>query len=280
MKTFGSLSAFFFLFLGTCLAQNNPRVAWGSSVYEYIPFPQAELSWPKAPAWLGGYRPINSTQWFWITGEAFTYSSWFTGEPATSKGNEDHIEIWSTQFARWVANTYNASNRQYVIEWTFGFSGPTSIPIDTPAIFSNNTGADFESYRLDFGDAHVIELPPDWNTTTNLWAALGAFKIILTGRFGTQNLSYTNQIIVTGTAFEKWKFDNFGTGFRSNPNASNDADPDGDGETNIQEYTAGTNPNDRNSVLKIDSATLSPTLAWNSVPGKTYRVLRAPTSPR
>src|SRR3989442_12842040 len=150
MKTFGSLSAFFFLFLGTCLAQNYSRVAWGSSIYEYIPFPQAELSWPKArdaaaarggwlatitsqeehnaistiiqdgPAWLGGYRPINSSQWFWITGEAFTYSSWFTGEPVTSKGNEDHIEIWSTQFARWVANTYNASNMQYVIEWNFG----------------------------------------------------------------------------------------------------------------------------------------------------------------
>src|SRR2546422_5285542 len=92
MKTFGSLSAFFFLFLGTCLAQNNPRVAWGSSVYEYVPFPQAELSWPKArdaaaarggllatitnqkkhksiatinqnsPAWLCGYCPIKKSR--------------------------------------------------------------------------------------------------------------------------------------------------------------------------------------------------------------------------
>src|SRR6185503_14595574 len=98
MKTFGCFSAFSFLFFGSCLAQNNPRVAWGSSVYEYVPFPQAELSWSKArdaaaarggwlatitsqdehnaistiiqdgPAWLGGYRPINGSQWFWITG--------------------------------------------------------------------------------------------------------------------------------------------------------------------------------------------------------------------
>jgi hypothetical protein len=54
-------------------------------------------------------------------------------------------------------------------------------------------------------------------------------------------------------------------------------DEDGDGMTNAQEKTAGTNPLDSTSAFKIVSIsrpanTNSAIITWNSVPGKTYDV--------
>lgn len=42
---------------------------------------------------------------------------------------------------------------------------------------------------------------------------------------------------------DAWKAANFGSGWAANPNAAADADPDGDGFTNAEEYADGTNPN-------------------------------------
>ena len=54
-------------------------------------------------------------------------------------------------------------------------------------------------------------------------------------------------------------------------------DLDHDGFTNAQEFAAGTNPNDPNSLLRITStASGGRTITWSSVTGKTYRVFSAP----
>ena len=50
-------------------------------------------------------------------------------------------------------------------------------------------------------------------------------------------------------------------------------DPDGDGFTNLQEYLAGTDPWDANSLLKIiDLAGAGRVITWNSIPGRNYQV--------
>jgi Tol biopolymer transport system component len=54
------------------------------------------------------------------------------------------------------------------------------------------------------------------------------------------------------------------------------ADSDDDGHTDLQEYVAGTDPTNENSVLRVftlTSASIGQTqLFWGAVPGKTYRV--------
>jgi len=69
-----------------------------------------------------------------------------------------------------------------------------------------------------------------------------------------------------------WEEEFFGT---TNINAN--ADPDGDGMSNAQEYQAGTNPTDPNSRLRvtaINANTLgsTATLTWTSVPSRLYQV--------
>lgn len=54
------------------------------------------------------------------------------------------------------------------------------------------------------------------------------------------------------------------------------ADPDGDGQSSLAEYTAGTNPTNAVSVFKVLSSVRQPdgkfNLTWSSVGGKRYRV--------
>lgn len=55
------------------------------------------------------------------------------------------------------------------------------------------------------------------------------------------------------------------------------ADPDGDGMSNLQEFIAGTNPRDSNSFLRFVSiarqTNANVDITWASVPGKKYQVL-------
>ena len=73
-----------------------------------------------------------------------------------------------------------------------------------------------------------------------------------------------------------WLLTNFGT---TNVNAG--ADPTGKGMTIGQDYLAGTNPNDSNSVLRITAESFSSggtsvSLTWDSVPTRYYYILKTP----
>lgn len=74
---------------------------------------------------------------------------------------------------------------------------------------------------------------------------------------------------------DSWEQQYFG-----NLNATPDADADGDGVTNLQEYRSGTDPKDPQSLfvlLEISAGPQGVQLLWSSQPNRTYRVLRSAT---
>jgi uncharacterized membrane protein/predicted DsbA family dithiol-disulfide isomerase len=72
---------------------------------------------------------------------------------------------------------------------------------------------------------------------------------------------------------DSWEIQYFGS--ISDPRAEANLDPDGDGLSNLSEFSAGTSPIDSKSILTITNETFSGDLfliSWNSVSGRVYRV--------
>jgi len=86
-------------------------------------------------------------------------------------------------------------------------------------------------------------------------------------------------VSTTYSAVENWRAQHFGAPDNLGA-AADEADPDGDGWTNHQEYVSGTNPNDPASVLKITQLQVSGNdmiIHFPSVTGKAYRIERSST---
>jgi hypothetical protein len=106
----------------------------------------------------------------------------------------------------------------------------------------------------------------------------GTTAITLTVSDGSATATRAFNVTVL-SRLDTWRLQNFGTSVNAG-SAADSADPDGDGLTNAQEYVAGTNPNDRNSVLKISQAAKNGNdmlVSFPSVSGKTYSVERSDT---
>lgn len=74
---------------------------------------------------------------------------------------------------------------------------------------------------------------------------------------------------------DAWEIQNFGS-LSAGPNQ----DPDGDGVSNLNEYRAGTNPNDpasRFEVVEIAKGDNGVSIRWSSQPQRKYRVRRSAT---
>jgi hypothetical protein len=68
--------------------------------------------------------------------------------------------------------------------------------------------------------------------------------------------TYTYTYVPSLTPLEKWRQQHFGTKYPTGP-AADSADPDGDGQNNLAEYAADTNPNNAADVFKILTAQMT-----------------------
>jgi hypothetical protein len=89
---------------------------------------------------------------------------------------------------------------------------------------------------------------------------------VSSGTLTTVIYTYVPQI----SAVAAWRQENFSTVSNSGI-AADGQDPDGDGITNIDEYSAGTDPLDRNDVFKVGDSGLVGTTFSITVPGKVGR---------
>ena len=87
---------------------------------------------------------------------------------------------------------------------------------------------------------------------------------------------YTLTVDGAGHTYEDWAAGQFSAAELLDPAISGrDADPDGDGLTNWQEFLAGTDPLNADSVLRVVDVSHvagGTELRWNSVPGRSYRI--------
>jgi hypothetical protein len=70
-----------------------------------------------------------------------------------------------------------------------------------------------------------------------------------------------------------WRERYFGMSYLTDPRAAANADPDGDGVPNLQEFAQGSDPLDPLSGFAI-GIRMVPEIRWHSVPGTVYRIVR------
>jgi len=114
------------------------------------------------------------------------------------------------------------------------------------------------------------------NTTATLvpiTGKSGSSTVTLTVSDGKETASRSFVLTVL-SKLETWRLVNFGT-TEGTGDAADDADPDGDGRTNHQEYISGTGPRDAANYLKIlsmERTGADAAVSFASVAGKSYRV--------
>lgn len=77
-----------------------------------------------ARSWLGGFQNSAACEplcsWQWVTGEAWSFSNWASGEPSDSSGTEDRLEILAT--GGWSDHSGDGSSNT-ICEWSADCNG-------------------------------------------------------------------------------------------------------------------------------------------------------------
>jgi hypothetical protein len=116
------------------------------------------------------------------------------------------------------------------------------------------------------------------NLSGSVWSANCGWISLSTANAHVQTDTIRQVALAPNGLPVAWLLQNFGT---TNVNAA--ADPDGDGQSNLQEYLAGTDPNNAASNLKITSIVRGgrlPTMTqinWNGVATRFYVVQESPS---
>ncbi|MGJ8642408.1 MAG: choice-of-anchor tandem repeat GloVer-containing protein [Luteolibacter sp.] len=130
---------------------------------------------------------------------------------------------------------------------------------------SQKSGLSPGTYNLTFTPVAGFQAP-----TTQTVAVTG-------GQLTTITYTYVDE--VAATSLESWRQLHFGEAATNSGDAADNEDPDKDGQSNIEEFAAGTNPNENSDVFKILTAELSTssfTVTANGKAGRTYVLERNP----
>jgi len=126
-----------------------------------------------------------------------------------------------------------------------------------------------------------IHLPQFTNTTDFAGASLGWFydsagfvnvRFIHVG--GSAQIAFGPDSVGDGIS-DSWRMTQFGSPTSTNNASCATCDPDGDGMINLQEYLAGTAPQDSTSFLHVNSTTKignDVAISFGTLPGMSYQV--------
>jgi len=158
--------------------------------------------------------------------------------------------------------------------------GPLSLNLTWSAV-SNAT-----RYTIKYATASggpYLTLASGLSATNQLHSGLGygtTYYYIVSAANSVYEGPVSSEIAATTfTSIESWRSTYFGTATNSG-DAADGADPDGDGMTNAQEFSCGTDPTDSASALRASIAINNENdlvVSFPTVTGKSYRVERSDT---
>lgn len=131
------------------------------------------------------------------------------------------------------------------------FNGsPTNGVAPLAVTFTDTSSGTITNWFWDFGDGGTTNLAT--NSVLYTYNTGGVYTVteVVSGPGGSGTNTQMNYITVL-TPFQAWQVQYFGS--TTNPAAAANADPDGDGQNNLAEFLAGTNPTNSASGLRITS---------------------------
>jgi hypothetical protein len=202
----------------------------------------------------------------------------------SSDGNSQFLVVW-TSFTG-VVNSFDIYGQRYasVTQPLTAMDPPLVFVLSSNALsvtwppLSGYSVGHYEVYADGSGSA-TASVTNNWWTMSGLAAgSTHSFQLayVLTdGRrspLSAAAAKTTYGALAYGGIPYDWMIANFGSDVFNWPSPT--ADSDGDGASNLQEFLAGTNPNDANSVLRtqLQKTSQGMFLSWNTMPGCIYQV--------
>jgi PKD repeat protein len=149
------------------------------------------------------------------------------------------------------------------------FTGsPTNGPAPLTVTFNDNSTGTISNWFWDFGDSNTTNVTT--NSLVHTYAAGSYAVTLIASGPGGVSTNTKPAYITAWTPFQAWQVQYFGS--IDNPAAAAAADPDGDGQNNMAEFLAGTDPTSSASALHITSIVTQGTnvvVSWTMGPGKT-----------
>jgi PKD repeat protein len=145
---------------------------------------------------------------------------------------------------------------------------PTTGAAPLAVTFDDNSTGTISNWFWNFGDSSTTNITT--NSVVHTYGA-GTYDVTLIAS-GSDGVSTNIKAgyITAWTPFQSWQIQYFGS--TTNPAAAASVDADGDGQNNLAEFLAGTDPTNSASALRITSITIQGTnvvVTWTTGAGRT-----------
>lgn len=78
-----------------CTITNASENTFVASLVDVSYYSDVSINSDILGPWLGGFRHANESQWQWVTGEPFTYTDWYPGQPDGYGGTEQRLQFYA-----------------------------------------------------------------------------------------------------------------------------------------------------------------------------------------